>query len=413
MLGKLFATTDATSPRFVGASFDAGGDEAEVDRPSGVQAGDLLVALISYQNGSFLRPPPSEFVYLSGNLSASYTNNRLLIAYKIAGVSEPSSYLFSHSNDASICVTMVAYRGANTVNIIGSTSYTASGSNTVAPSITPSSFGCLVGCFAKRVGESVVTPPVGMREISGVLNSRGSMYVYEESQTAPSATDTRSATWSGTSSGAAVLLQLTNETVPPSPVVSVASATTVSTSLTISKPANVQEGDLLVAYMVSGTSASWTGATDWVEVVDSTVRVAYKVATSSEPSSYTFTRSATGVAAAGTIVALRGVNYTRRGSVVSSVNGTTTSTLTVGPVSVDAPASYEMAFVADPTALITPLGTYQTTQVLVNRATGVSPSYILYAQEVTAAESYTSRGRSQTGSNTGQTRAVKLVFTPK
>jgi hypothetical protein len=426
------AAKNQISISFVGATFAQGDEEDSVtiNKPAGVQSGDLLILFIAYTGGNFRSPPPTGFSYLNGNLVPTSTQVRLAIAYKIAGSSEPSTYTISElapgssgSSNGQV-ISLVAYRGANTIHLIGNTSYSTSGSTTTASSIVPTNSGYLIGCFAKYAQETIVTEPTAMSQISGGAASNiGSIYIYEEADVPSGTTGNRSATWSGSSSGGAVLLQITNEPTINSPFVSVANSTstTGSSSLTISKPANVQEGDLLVAFMVSGTTATWTGATDWVEVIDSTVRVAYKVATASEPISYTFSRSATGVASSGCIVALRGVSYTRRGAVSASQDVGTTSIINVPAVSVDSPYSYEMAFVADTTGRITPLstevtqqsGTYRPTEVINKRFTGVSPSYILYAQQVTAASSYNSSGRSVTGGDTASTRAVKLVFSPQ
>lgn len=428
------AAKNQVSISFVGASFAEAEsiDSVAISKPTGVQEGDLLILFIAYTGGNFRSPPPTGFLYLNGNLVPSSTQVRLAIAYKIAGPSEPSGYSIAGLQDATPgesngqVASLVAYRGANTIHLIGSTSYTTSGSTTTAPSIVPTKSGYLIGCFAKYALETIVTGPTGMSQISGGGSlDIGSIYIYEEPDVPSGTTGTRSATWSGsTTAGGAVLLQITNEAIIDSPFVSVASSTstTGSSSLTINKPADVQEGDLLVAFMVSGTTATWTGATNWTEAVDSTVRVAYKVATASEPSSYTFSRSATGVAASGCIVALRGVSYAGRGSIAASQDIGTSSTLNVlSNLTVNSPYSYEMTFVADPTARITPLstevsqqlGTYRTTEVINKRFTGVAPSYILYAQQVTAASSYNSSGRSTTGGDTASTRAVKVLFSPQ
>lgn len=85
------------------------------------------------------------------------------------------------------------------------------------------------------------------------------------------------------------------ESAPPYFVDSAFSATPFSTSIVVTKPSTVLSGDLLVAVCQSSSSVSWSGDTGWTELVDlgstPSLRVAYKVATSSEPSSYTFSQS--------------------------------------------------------------------------------------------------------------------------
>lgn len=70
------------------------------------------------------------------------------------------------------------------------------------------------------------------------------------------------------------------------------------TDFTVTKPTGVASGDLLVAFMASpSATVTWTLPTGWVEAVSQASGgshrslMAYKVAGSSEPSSYTFTAS--------------------------------------------------------------------------------------------------------------------------
>lgn len=69
------------------------------------------------------------------------------------------------------------------------------------------------------------------------------------------------------------------------------------TSITCSKPSDVAEGDLLVAFLNIGTGVvvSYTHPSGWIEVHDSNQRaISYKIATDSEPTSYTFNSSGFG-----------------------------------------------------------------------------------------------------------------------
>ena len=98
--------------------------------------------------------------------------------------------------------------------------------------------------------------------------------------------------------------------------VSYASATATTNILTINKPADIVNGDMLVA-IVNGTDgggpATWTVPAGWTERLDQGVLpnlcVATKIAGASEGASYAFTNSEAFPTLAGQIIALRNVQY--------------------------------------------------------------------------------------------------------
>lgn len=85
--------------------------------------------------------------------------------------------------------------------------------------------------------------------------------------------------------------------------------TTTGATLTINKPADTVEGDFLIVFLESDNSTSWTGDTGWTEIFDTNLRIAYKVATSSEGASYTFTAASASTALRGCILCYRGAAY--------------------------------------------------------------------------------------------------------
>lgn len=109
-------------------------------------------------------------------------------------------------------------------------------------------------------------------------------------------------------------------------------ATTNTTSLSINKPTGVIQGDVMIAVIFqyrSGGTASITPPTGWTSIVGGQIGNAtrightyYKVATGSEPASYTFTMASGGTnASAGAIAAFYNVNTS------SVLNATGTFTL--------------------------------------------------------------------------------------
>lgn len=109
---------------------------------------------------------------------------------------------------------------------------------------------------------------------------------------------------------------LAGSTPTITPNASSAAYSNSSKTLTVPAPAGIVAGDLLLATLVTSGSTSgplptgWTlGPVSWSSSFNVQVVTAYKIATSSEPSSYTFTGSAT-LDASGTIVDYSGVDQT-------------------------------------------------------------------------------------------------------
>ena len=91
----------------------------------------------------------------------------------------------------------------------------------------------------------------------------------------------------------------------------------------INVPSGVQSNDLLVAFWHSNASTGnlWTPPSGWTELIDtSPLCVAYKVASGSEPASYTFTHQSN--AFAGVMVALRSAALDVTGTVATSLTAT-------------------------------------------------------------------------------------------
>lgn len=114
------------------------------------------------------------------------------------------------------------------------------------------------------------------------------------------------------------------------PVQYVALAATLNSSgastIVVDKPAGTVEGDLMVAFCLSDNAGSWTGDTGWTEVLDFTggaaLRIAYKVATASEPTNYTFTYSGSRVLRSA-ILTYRDAQFDTIGTVSTTISGTT------------------------------------------------------------------------------------------
>lgn len=312
-----------------------------VNRPAGVVAGDLLIAVI----GVVLDPggaTPS--LYMTGlptgfsivaQVNNSTDDTLVAIATKVATGSEPATYTFANVSGGSPfpLISMLAYRKATRVNRRGSFSRNA-GSTATAPSMTPTYPGTLLFvAYADRGTASNITissPPPDMTQRESVGFSSGPsarLVVYEQSPQGPSSTGTRSIVWDAAASAQSILLQITSEpTVAPEFVASATTQnSTLGTNLVIDRPAGTVEGDLMVAVMAANGSLTggWTDTT-FTEAADQgannpSLRVAYKVAGASEPSNYTFSSTGTDVKA-GSIVTYRFASYNSVSAFVTGAN---------------------------------------------------------------------------------------------
>ena len=178
------------------------------------------------------------------------------------------------------------------------------------------------------------------------------------------------------------------------------------TTLVINKPTGTVQGDLMVAFMASNASASWSGDTGWTEVVDQAgtrpaLRVAYKVAGASEGGSYTFTASVS-EPHSGSILTYRYASYDGVSSLVTGADP-----LVVPSIS---PASKAilLAFGAISSASVT-LGTPSGMTAVVTENDSTSPSYIICSQSVSPGSTGT---RSISTGSTVNVAGVMLTIAP-
>lgn len=100
-----------------------------------------------------------------------------------------------------------------------------------------------------------------------------------------------------------------------------------ASSITIPKPAGTTTGDLMIAVTASVTGIDFTGDTGWTQVSDTLsgdmfMRIAWKVATASEPSSYSFTVFGPKVVCGGYIQTWRNAAFDVAGTFFNGSPGT-------------------------------------------------------------------------------------------
>lgn len=120
---------------------------------------------------------------------------------------------------------------------------------------------------------------------------------------------------------------------PPMAIVSYSTyAPNVSQSThIIPAPSNILSGDILLVClnMASGSALTYTMPSGWVETSDSNQRaIGYKIATGSEPSSYSFFSSAAGYITA-SIICIRYANYDTVGTISTAVKDAVAPSITV------------------------------------------------------------------------------------
>lgn len=196
-----------------------------------------------------------------------------------------------------------------------------------------------------------------------------------------------------------------------SPPVFIASASTQNpvngvSTLVINIPVGTAAGDIMIAFM-AGAAGTWTGDTGWTEIAEqgsgAGLRVAYKIATGSEPASYTFTCSSSSSTFSGSIVTYRGATYDTVGAIVSNIDPITATSINVAAN--DSILLFFGTRRASGLTLTTPTGM----AAVVTDSDAVSPSYIIASQTVPIGATGT---RSATAGSNTNTAGVLLSIKP-
>lgn len=298
-----------------------------VSAPANIQNGDLLVAIGALQATSRITDVPNGFKIHSIQTNATQPG-WFFIATKVAS-SESGSYTFTQSTSGANCrIAILVYRNATKLNCVGTGSWAASATIT-APEILPSARGINIAAFFNDTGgQTITTPPSGMTSrIAATSAVNFAIYENDSTQeTVPSLP--RSIVWSSSTGGkVGIQLQIANEIdIEPELIGASHSQYTASgTALTIDKPYETLEGDLMIAVCTnSGGTATWTRPdSSWTEFADLNGRPIsgfyYKVAGASETGPYTFT-AATSRILSGAILTYRYASYSTVGTSTSSAD---------------------------------------------------------------------------------------------
>jgi len=146
------------------ATKDSGVANLTIDKPSGVQSGDVLVAFISVHLADSITPPGGwTQIY-----DTAYTDIRGGAYYKYVSDAgdEPASYDFAIGpNKYKACGGIACYRGVNHANVVNaSASRYSSGSDVYAPQVTTDVDGCQILASIAHQDIYIYLPPSGCTE---------------------------------------------------------------------------------------------------------------------------------------------------------------------------------------------------------------------------------------------------------
>lgn len=326
-----------------------------LNKPTGTSVGDLMVVVIGTTSGS----TGSTFTYTATGWTLLATEENdgdrfFRVLFKYAEVTDGSSFTFTSSGGNSGFIGSISTWKNAKIGLIGEAERYFGAHTITAPEILiPTDNSILFGLFhIRKKSVSISSSPSGMSLLDDVpdggLDTHISLF-YQNFDAG--LTGTKTITWTGSTNDdiEAVLFSIVPSSYNPVKPTFVASATTQNTSssitqLTIDKPSGTQEGDLMIAFMATTSIESWTGDTDWTEFIDEggnrSCRGAWKIATASEPSSYTFTTGTTTNTPAGAILTYRNAAYSNN----STIKTTNSNLLDITSIMVDTNYSIIIAF---------------------------------------------------------------------
>lgn len=293
-----------------------------VSAPAGIQDGDILIAVAFTQTSGKTMTAPTGF---SASFSDNATSNSIWVGTKVAA-SESGSYTFTWDGTGfKSTVALLVYRNAINLVTVGALTRASASTTSTAASITPALEGALIGVFGTEAVATVSTPPSGMDSREYYGTDLPSLAVYDLLPSGTSASGAKTLTWSAADNTVGIFVHIA-QAIPTPSFINYAFTQNVGTgvNLVVNKPTGTADGDLMVALMSANGTTSWSGATGWTEIADqaadAALRVAYKVAGASEPSSYTFTPGNNARQLSGYIVTYRSGSYGAIGTIAANAS---------------------------------------------------------------------------------------------
>lgn len=310
-----------------------------INKPTGTVDGDLMLAFCYNDKGTSPEPftaPAGWTVFADSITDDVATGWVTTIFWKIAA-SEDASYTFSNPGSARNSGAIITYRNAK-IGFRGS--FSTKNTNAVLPEVKIPTNNCilLASIYSFRPSTTLGTPS-GMSSVVADSGNTAPSYNICSQTVNTGLTGTRTTSTTPTESrtfGILLFIVPASYTSPTITFVNSASNQNTSsgiTQLTINKPTGTVENDLMIAFCMCTSAETWTGDTGWTEIADfgsrPSLRIAYKIATASEASSYTFTTGTTTNTPSGSILTYRNATYDTIGSFVSSADPLTIASINI------------------------------------------------------------------------------------
>jgi hypothetical protein len=285
---------------FVGA----GTSPRTVNRPTDWAVGDLFVLQVSLANDIPTADitVPFGFTLLPDSVQAG--NNNIRLYAKTAAADEPANYSVSWVGGGNGVLTMTAFYSEIALPIVvdAVASQSNASGDRLWPSVTFSDNGYtggLLACFAILSTNTATTPDSRMVERQDT-STTPRPYIMTQDAMPAGATGTRTGTGSASVNKTVSVALLEEGEIPGPQVQATAVGTAGTTTPTVSKPASVAAGDLLVAQVSMGSTSGLVSAvpegfavisgTNLLGTATGSNMVLYsKIATGAEPDSYQFT----------------------------------------------------------------------------------------------------------------------------
>jgi RHS repeat-associated protein len=134
--------------------------------PAGVQANDVLIAAVGFNNAGAAVTPPSGWTLVRRVNNTSATANALVVYRRVAQAGEPSSHAWTIAGGAYLVGGIQAFSGVDTANPVDAENgqSTASGLNHDTPSITTSSANTMLVTAHTFASAATWTPQSGQTE---------------------------------------------------------------------------------------------------------------------------------------------------------------------------------------------------------------------------------------------------------
>ena len=259
-----------------------------INVPAGTVQNDVMVAAIGVRPNSVTVTAPAGWTLVRRINSTAGNSNSLLVYYRVAGAGEPANYAWGFSSSTGSTGGILSFSGVDTASPIDveNGQPTPNGLTHTAPSVNTTVANTMLVTAHTYSSAGTWTPPTGMTERvdvqGGGLQSTGINHVL---QAATGATGTKAATASADADGGnAHILALR----PAGP------------GVTINRPAGTILDDVMVASIaVRPSTATITAPAGWTLVrrtnngagVANSLATYWKVASASEPPSYTWNLS--------------------------------------------------------------------------------------------------------------------------